>query len=361
MNDIDPRIVDYYDGNLSPVETAKFLSELEIDSLLKREWEFYGQLLEGIKSEGALELKEYIKEHIESDALETQSNLWMYAAASVAFLLLSYYAIYSYLETGNIKDAAAIITLKDEKSDKLKFWQRNKKAFTLGSITDSVAQYKDSTLALELSRNRDSLMPTDAFADDTYYLEDSYAQKDETEVTQMGNSPNVAMGQTPNPAILLTQAIVIPIKLRFEAATGENDKETSPKRLNTPLLQNNKIQESINSQKKKTENSSKILDTDSNTAVINPTLPKNIAISKFKLIHYEDQRGMIAATLNRVGKEMHISLYNLWGENPLIYDIEGSYYIDFGGDRIWKIPEKAGNYIDIKWVKNAAIIDRIRN
>lgn len=357
MNDIDPRIIDYYDGNLSPVETANFLSELENDRLLKREWEFYGQLIEGIKSEGALELKEYIKEHIESEALETQSNLWMYAAASVAFLLLSYFAIYSYLETGNIKDAAAIITLKDEKSDKFKFWQRQKKSVTLGSITDSVAQYKDSTLALELSRNRDSLLPTDAFADASYDIEETSPQQMETEEMQMGS---VAMGQTPDPAILLTQAIVIPIKLRIEANSGEKD-EISPKRLNTPLLKNNKGKESINSPKKKTDNTSKVSESDSITAVPKPIVPKNIAISKFKLIHYETQRGMIAATLNQVGKEMHISLYNLWGENPLIYDIEGSYYIDFGGDRIWKIPEKAGNYTDIKWVKNAAIIDRIRN
>lgn len=362
MNELDPRIIDYYDGSLSPEESAAFLSELNENDVLKREWEFYGQLIEGIKSEGAIELKEYIKEHIESEALETQSNLWMYAAASVAFLLLSYFAIYSYLETGNIKDAAAIITLKDKKSDKFKFWQRNKRRQQKGTYADSVAQYNDSALALESARNSDSLLPTDAYADASYDdIEEPYAQQEETEETQKGAKPSVAMGQAPNPAILLTQATVIPIKLRIESLSGESDVETYAKKSSSPLSKNKRLQESITSPKKKTDNTSKISETDSNTVNPKPVIPKNIAISKFKLVHYEDQRGAIAVTLNRVGNEMHLSLYNLWGENPLIYDIEGAYYIDFGGDRIWKIPEKAGTYNDIKWVKNATIIDRIRN
>lgn len=358
MNDLDPRIIDYFDGSLTPEESAAFLSELNENDVLKREWEFYGQLIEGIKSEGAIELKEYIKEHIESEALETQSNLWMYAAASVAFLLLSYFAIYSYLETGNIKDAAAIITLKDKKSDKFKFWQRNKRRQQKGTYADSVAQYNDSALALETGRNNDSLLPTDAFTDASYDIEETSPQQEETKEMQMGS---VAMGQTPNPAILLTQATVIPIKLRIASIRDDSDLELSDKKSSPTLSKNKRFQETIASPKKKTDNTSKVSESDSVTTVPKTMVPKNTAISKFKLVHYEDQRGAIAATLNRVGNEMHLSLYNLWGENPLIYDIEGSYYIDFGGDRIWKIPEKAGNYNDIKWVKNAAIIDRIRN
>jgi hypothetical protein len=361
MNDIDPRIIEYYDGSLSPEETTAFLSELNDNDVLKREWEFYGQVIEGIKSEGAIELKEYIKEHIENDALETQSNLWMYAAASVAFLLLSYFAIYSYLETGNIKDAAAIITLKDKKSDKFKFWQRNKQRQRKGAYLDSVAQYNDSALALETSRNSDSLLPTDAFANADYELDESYSPNDESEETQMGTKPSAAMGSSPNQAILLTQATVIPIKLNLEYTEGERDKETSTKKPTSSVLKNKRVQESISSPKKRNDNTSKTSETDSNTAVSKPAVTKNTAISKFKLIHFEDQRGTISATLNRVGNEINLSLYNLWGENPLIYDIEGAYYIDFGADRIWKIPEKPGAYTDIKWVKNATIINRIRN
>jgi hypothetical protein len=360
MNDIDPRIIEYYDGSLSPEETTAFLSELKENDVLKREWEFYGQVIEGIKSEGALELKEYIKEHIENDSLETQSNLWMYAAASVAFLLLSYFAIYSYLETGNIKDAAAIITLKDKKSDKFKFWQRSKQRQRKGAYLDSVAQYNDSALALETSRNRDSLLPTDAFANADYELDESYSPNDESEETQMGSKPSAAMGSSPNQAILLTQATVIPIKLNLEYTEGDRDKETSTKKLTSSALKNKRVQESISSLKKKNDNTSKISETDS-IAPISKPVAKTIIISKFKLTHFEDQRGTISATLNRVGNELHLSLYNLWGENPLIYDIEGAYYIDFGADRIWKIPEKPGTYTDIKWVKNATIIDRIRN
>ena len=361
MNDIDPRIIAYYDGSLSPEETTAFLSELKENDVLKREWEFYGQVIEGIKSEGALELKEYIKEHIEHDSLETQSNLWMYAAASVAFLLLSYFAIYSYLETGNIKDAAAIITLKDKKSDKFKFWQRSKQRQLKGAYLDSVAQYNDSALALETSRNRDSILPNDGDTEADYAQVDDYSRNDESEETQMGTKPSVAMGSSPNQAILLTQATVIPIKLLLEYPEGERDKETSPKKSTSPILKNKRVQESISSLKKKNDNTSKTSETDSITPISKPVVAKTIIISKFKLTHFEDQRGTISATLNRVGNELHLSLYNLWGENPLIYDIEGAYYIDFGADRIWKIPEKPGTYTDIKWVKNATIIDRIRN
>ena len=81
-------------------------------------------MIEGIRSEGAIELKDYIKAHIKTEEIEEQSNLWMYAAASITFLLFSYFAIYSYLETGNIKDAAEIITFKGQKIEQIQILEK---------------------------------------------------------------------------------------------------------------------------------------------------------------------------------------------------------------------------------------------
>lgn len=357
MNDIDPRIIDYYDGNLSPEENAKFISELNENADLKRDWTFYGQVIEGIKSEGALELKEYIKEHVKHEALESQSNLWMYAAASVTFLLLSYFAIYSYLETGNIKEAAEIITLKDEKSDKFKFWKKNKSKYPLNT-EDSARYYQDSLLALELGRSRDSLLPAEVIADNDLELyEEDYSQKDLKEMSQSGSEPNLAMGAETNPAILITQVTLIPIKLKLDPLSSEGARD---KRLTPAVQKNNQIQESLKLKKKEADNTAIVSRVDSSILVAKPT-GKTMAVTKFKLIHFEDQRATMTATVNRVGTEMHISLYNIWGENPLVYDIEGAYYIDFGADRIWKIPDKAGIYRPITWIKNTDIIERIRN
>lgn len=380
MNEIDERIIRYYDHEMSETEVKDFLAVLEGNSELKSQWEFYGNIIEGIKSEGALELKEYIKEHVKTEEIEQQSNLWMYAAASVAFLLLSYFAIYSYLETGNIKEAAEIITLKDEKSDKFKFWKKNKAKYPL-TVEDSALYYQDSILALEIARN-----DSDSFAYDemeaSEVSDDLAAYNDVLEESDLEEG-KIASQETQSFArrdefVVLTQVNVIPIKL--SAPITANVKEVSEsvqalgidtrlsKSRNSPTKKDAIKAPSLSDAELKVTSAKPVIDSTN----VKPKVKSRPNISRFKLQHYEDENGTAHIELKNgsVPTEVQLILFNIWGDNPLIFEIEGVYYLDLGqngpwmskgGSGIWKIPENKGNYGKIEWVKNKAIIDQIRN
>lgn len=377
IEDFDERIVRYYDHEMSEEESQRFLSELETDAELKIQWEFYGRLIEGIRSEGALELKEYIKEHVKTEEIEEQSNIWMYAAASVTFLLLSYFAIYSYLETGNIKDAAEIITLKDEKSDKFKFWKKNKNNTVLSS-QDSSRYYKDSLLALEQSRiERDTIMESGVAA-----VVDADDNFDKTELSSYAfgdaTMPSPAEIQVES-SVALTQVNLIPIKLApiisIENKDVANSYENRTTRLTPKLSNSNKKIESTSGRVPSLE---EINATPASAAKTRDSVfakskfDTKRTITKIKLQHFEDADGKTRIEIkpgNLKGEQL-LLLYNLWGANPLVYEISGIYYLDMGengpwqengGSGIWKIPNEMGNFEKIEWVKNKALIDQIRN
>lgn len=375
MNEIDERIIRFYDQEMSEEESNRFLSDLELDADLKIQWEFYGRLIEGIKSEGALELKEYIKDHVKTEEIKEQSNIWMYAAASVTFLLLSYFAIYSYLETGNIKDAAEIITLKDEKSDKFKFWKTDKSK-TVRTVKDSAKYYKDSLLALEQSRNLKDTMEESPIAA-LVEAEDNY-DKSELTAYSFGDATSPSTEEiTVESSVALTQVNLVPIKLTpiipVENKDAANVYENKGKRLNPKITSSKKNSESLRGRIKEEIN------TGPNTVVktIDSTLSKSKseikrAIVKFKLQHFEDADGNARIELKHgtIKDELQILLYNIWGSNPLVYEVAGVYYLDMGengpwqekgGSGVWKIPHETGNYEKIEWVKNKTLIEQIRN
>ncbi len=382
MNEIDERIIRYYDQEMSAAEVEQFMQEIAQNPALKEEFDFYGKLIEGIREEGAIELKEYIKEHLQSDSLSSQSNLWMYAAASVTFLLFSYFAIYSYLETGNIQEAAEIITLKDEKSDKFKFWKRNRNKTALQNI-DSKSIYQDSLLALEEKRQSDSnvLMGMEIVEDDADVLTDIYSTEEQT-------APPSPMSR----AILITQVSVVPIKLGSvdvvtestldtrrlsKAPTIESAKDrdlSAADHLHGSLVNRAKGKSAVTATTKKPSEAypaaaetEKKLDTAQikTNIVANKTKP-----SRFKLMHFEDDKGRSHAEIVKNGNEILISIYNIWGENPLVFEINHEFYLDLGvsenksskePSRIWKLPLNTGTYDHIDWVQNKRIIEQIRN
>ena len=379
MNEIDERIIRYYDHEMSETEVKDFLAVLEGNPELKSQWEFYGDIIEGIKSEGALELKEYIKEHVKTEEIEQQSNLWMYAAASVAFLLLSYFAIYSYLETGNIKEAAEIITLKDEKSDKFKFWKKNKSKYPL-TIEDSARYYQDSLLALEIARSgSDSGTNYDMSSPDMSAEVALYENVDDLgpeEIKLESDAVNSAARR--DEFVVLTQVNVIPIKLSVYNYAKDKDVPESVQMSgnNTRLSKSQNIPTKKEADKAPTASDAELKVTASKTAIDSAAFKSKIKsklnISRFKLKHYQDESGTAHIELQNgtVSMEAQLILFNIWGDNPLIFEIEGIYYLDLGqngpwvskgGSGIWKIPENKGNYSKIEWVKNKAIIDQIRN
>lgn len=377
MSDFDERIIRYYDQEMSDDESQRFLSDLELDAELKIQWEFYGKLIEGIRSEGALELKEYIKEHVKTEEIEQQSNIWMYAAASVTFLLLSYFAIYSYLETGNIKDAAEIITLKDEKSDKFKFWKKAKNK-TVSSLKDSSGYYRDSLLALEQSRNqRDTIMESGvAVVMDA----DNNVETTDPALYTFGDAtmPSPAEIQAES-SVALTQVNLIPIKLApiipIENKDVANAYENRATRLAPKISSSNKKVEYTSGRISNTEEISPSPTTATKTrdsALAKPKIDTKRAITRFKLQHFEDANGKTRIEIKQgnLKGEQQILLYNLWGANPLVYEISGIYYLDMGengpwqekgGSGIWKIPNEMGKFEKIEWVKNKTLIEQIRN
>ncbi len=384
MNEIDERIIRYYDQEMSAAEVEQFMQEITTDAQLKQEFEFYGTVIEGIRDEGAIELKEYIKEHLQTDELSSQSNLWMYAAASVTLLLLSYFAIYSYLETGNIQEAAEIITLKDEKSDKFKFWKRNKNKTAIQNL-DTTSIYKDSLLALEQKRNSDS----------SVLLAMEIVEEDDDKITENYSAEMAPAPENPLPrAILITQVSVIPIKLMSTEVVAESSLD-----MGTQTRQMNKVQGvQMGKERNKADelqvNGAERLKSKSTTAVTTKKtsdsypataefekktdtaqLKKSIAMPKskptrFKLMHFEDEKGKPHAIVTKSGNEMIVSIYNIWGENPLVFEINQEFYLDLGTSenntakepsRIWKLPISSGNYENIDWVTNKRIIEQIRN
>ncbi len=377
MSDFDERIIRYYDQEMSDDESQRFLSDLELDAELKIQWEFYGKLIEGIRSEGALELKEYIKEHVKTEELEQQSNIWMYAAASVTFLLLSYFAIYSYLETGNIKDAAEIITLKDEKSDKFKFWKKAKNK-TVSSLKDSSRYYRDSLLALEQSRNqRDTIMESGVAV---LMDADNNVETTDPALYTFGDAtmPSPAEIQAES-SVALTQVNLIPIKLApiipIENKDVANAYENRTTRLAPKISSSNKKVEYTSGRISNTEEISPSPTTATKTrdsALAKPKIDTKRAITRFKLQHIEDANGKTRIEIKQgnLKGEQQILLYNLWGANPLVYEISGIYYLDMGengpwqekgGSGIWKIPNEMGKFEKIEWVKNKTLIEQIRN
>jgi len=373
INEFDERIIRYYDKDLSVEEAKAFELELQENSDLKKEFDFYGTLIEGIKTEGALELKEYIKEHIKSEEIEEQSNLWMYAAASIAFLLLSYFAIYSYLETGNIKEAAEIITLKDQKSSKFKFWKKNNSTVN-SKFIDSTSAYKDSMLSLEQSRQTDTLLKNaiaavEPIAEDINDLNLSASVA--TESTKDALSVEQGMFDQ-DEAIALTQVILIPIKLK---ETENSESSTSAQAVNPSSV--NRMKELTPTKKsipRITSSEGSVLEKiNGKDSLDSKTQSKAIpTFSKFKLQNFEDEKGEVKISISK-GKNpsvLEITLFNIWGVNPLIFEISGSYYLDLGpsgpwveksGSGIWKIPNNTGVFYKIEWVKNKQIIEQIRN
>ena len=379
MNEIDERIIRYYDHEMSETEVKDFLAILDGNPELKSQWEFYGNIVEGIKSEGALELKEYIKEHVKTEEIEQQSNLWMYAAASVTFLLLSYFAIYSYLETGNIKEAAEIITLKDEKSDKFKFWKKNKSKYPV-TTKDSAQFYQDSILALEMARIQSDSGAYDEMSTSEMSADVAMYENNDALETKEGKIESEEIGSIVrrDEFVVLTQVNVIPIKLSVSNSMKDMDVSESvqmsgknarlSKSRNSPLKKDTRKAPAVSEAESKVTATKPGID----SVVTKPKLKSKPNISRFKLQHYEDESGTAQIELKSgsVSTEVQLILFNIWGDNPLIFEIEGIYYLDLGqngpwvskgGSGIWKIPEEKGNYGKIEWVKSKAIIEQIRN
>ena len=114
MNSEDPRIDQFIDNEMSEKERLDFIQEMENDAELKSSVLFKQFVIEGIKSEGDEELKEYIRSRVQDESEENQTNLWLYAVATVTVVLISYFFIIQYIKTGSLKEATEILALNKQ-------------------------------------------------------------------------------------------------------------------------------------------------------------------------------------------------------------------------------------------------------
>jgi hypothetical protein len=178
--------------------------------------------------------------------------------------------------------------------------------------------------------------------------------------------------------VVLTQVNVIPIKLSVSNSLKDMDVSESvqmsgknnrlSKSRNSPLKKEAGKAPSVATAEPKATASKPLID----SLTTKPKVKGKPYISRFKLQHNEDEssNAHIELKSGSVPTEIQLILFNIWGDNPLIFEIEGIYYLDLGqngpwvskgGSGIWKIPEEKGNYGKIEWVKSKAIIEQIRN
>ena len=190
MNSEDPRIELFIDNKMSEDERMLFLQEMENDAELKNTVLFKQFIIEGIKSEGDEELKEYIKSRVQDESEENQTNLWLYAVATVTVVLVSYFFIIQYIKTGSLQEATEILALNKQSNSGSKSKQNYSPNYIPPTIqADSTTFYADSSLAL-----LDENTPQDVDAN----LEESDKESSPTMSDSKGNTAEKDKSMAPD-------------------------------------------------------------------------------------------------------------------------------------------------------------------
>ena len=349
----EERIWAYYDGLMSTEEKENFLKEMASNEALKQEWELYGKVIQGIQSEGEKELRDYIKSRVQRDENISESNLWFYAAATVAVLILGYFVVYSFVTTNSIQEASEVITLKDEKSKSLRFWEKSKKDFKPKPSSEPRSPYLDS---IEL-------------------LEQSIAVEDttNTKIANLDSSELLVYAQANDPSEGNDDILIPEDEKVLESVSVLSEKEVASTRSKATLsprpttVNANRLGKDSNP-----DTLEEVLLVTLRILPIRLQLPQDSGVTTkietakskvptFKLYRYENNSGSANLSVTTKQNAIIIKLYNLWGENPLIYHIGQKYYLDLGNQRIWEIPEMNTRKIEASWVTDKDILQVISN
>ncbi len=346
--EFDPRIERYFDFELSDNEREEFLRELELNSELKAQFDLYSLIIEGIRSEGREELKEYIKSRVDEQSTTTQTNLWFYAAASVTVLLLGYFAIYKYVETGSLKESAEYITLKDEKSDRVKFWKNKKLGKSIlpsilfgdkSDSTDAEKHWTDSLLAVYSEPTVESQTEVDADGTDIETVYYEIAADDQDKGTyEMNSRMSVSEGESAAPVMARPDASRGKSKKSLASDSVELTRRTiSTSRVVAIHLPG--LSENLSTPEKSIPSSSQ---------KVNP--------ARFNIIQQEarNEKPAIECQGN------NIFLINMGSESPLMYEIDGNLYLELGPQNIISIKLNVARVEKPKPITDKKIIDKIQ-
>ncbi len=359
MNFDDPRIQQYIDNELSDSDRILFEQEIahlpEIQEYIK----FKEFIIEGIKSEGDEELKEYIRTRISDESTENQTNLWLYAVASVTLLLVSYFFIIQYFKTGSLKEASKVLVL-----DQIPIFKPDHKnthqGETQSQITlDTTRFISDSTLALNDIENT----PTDEM------------------MAPMNAEPPVGMSASEAPnkdkltvgegEVFMHKSTLVPIKIALNSELKASSKgaAASDDVIESTTLQTSK-QPSINRKKEfeKSEGIKGNLSKNFDTTEINESHAKakkvknqDKSIEKISLIFLQNIKENPSIHVVLDHDQLFLKIYNIDNENPLVYSIQDKLYLELGPKLIYSIPKSTTTIVNPRPITDKSIIKAIQN
>jgi hypothetical protein len=355
MNIEDPRIQQYIDNELSDSEKASFESELNSFPEIKEYIEFKKYIIEGIRSEGDEELKEYIRSRVQDESSENQTNLWLYAVASVTLVLVSYFFIIQYFKTGSIKEASKVLVLNEPI-----FSKQSKIPYKSGlpPVADSTYYNVDSTIAMNENQATDEeIQMGDADMPSMGYSVPS--------VSYENVSPETSVGQGD---IFVHSSTLIPIKIaspeskigRIESSSSAdfeeraNDKMTLSKKKMPPAA-------SISPNNRKENADTAVLLDAEITSLVGVKAKIKKTTEKVSLIFVQNKTENTTIDVTVKNDILVLKISNLDSDNPLIYSINDKLYLELGPKSIFTIPQNTAKLINPKPITDKAILKAIQD
>jgi hypothetical protein len=354
------RIIAYLDHEMSSVEREQFETELASNSALKEEVEFYRNLVAGIESEGQEELKEYIRSRVSEESTETETNLWVYAAATVTILMVGYVAIYQYTKTGSFQPAKDFISLSKKSGEKAKFWKKSTNKNTNSDTTTSYYSEADSSIPAVIAENQ--IFPADALE---MKVNDNLEVGVEYDGVSTGsaitNEDNTREPASAAPEVASTQKSA-DVRMKKSSSDASFSKEKTKAELPSSTSLNSGEVHFV----RKISLVSVQLNSGSNESsnTYNPNL--NQQSQRFVLNFFEQDNGsktrISSLKIFKSKSAIYLDLYNLSGENPLIYHVDADYYLEVGPNQIYKLPAVIPSDIaNPSPIKNKQIIKLIQD
>ncbi len=355
MNIEDPRIQLYIDNEMSEFEKIEFEREMVSFPEIQEYINFKKFIIEGIQSEGDEELKEYIRTRVQDEGSENQTNLWLYAVATVTVVLVSYFFIIQYIKTGSIQEASKVLVLNGPTYQKGKL-KENKYDYAPNSAQfDTSVIGIDSTNALALN---DIPINEDEMSDISIQESESAGSEPPKAYQQVfGNSRKDL--NLDKEEIIVHQSNLVPIKLAMSNANEED--VTSDKSIAMPKM----IRSAVEGKSKKEGSRDKSIAMQDTVTISTNKLSdiKKSTIQTRKFSLYFIQNTTEKPSIEVVYKDgiAILKLLNLDSENPLVYLINNKYYLELGAKTIYLIPQNSTNIISPKPITDKALIKAIQN
>ena len=351
MNIEDPRIQLYIDNEMSELERTTFEKELESFPEIQEYIAFKKFIIEGIQSEGDEELKEYIRTRVEDEGSENQTNLWLYAVATVTVVLVSYFFIIQYIKTGSIQEASKVLVLNEPSLQKEKY-KTNKPSYVPNSLQfdSSIAVYDSTSAVIAMNEN-------DAIELDVPEKGEAMSPEPPSVAYQwdFGDSrKDLNLNKEDN---IVHQSNLVPIKLAMNTMTADQEEKMPAAMGKTSRNLDLKSKKETSFRDKSAPAQDTLaLSNNHNTEIKKPT-----QIRKFSL--YFIQNTTDKPTLEVAYKDGNaiLKLLNLDSENPLVYLINDKYYLELGSKMIYFIPQNNTKLILPKPITDKALIKAIQN